>query len=274
MTRFTLTSKKLIGVAAGALIALGAAFPAAAASPLFKFDKTGTGSVGTAFTANAITGSSSELLQFGSPSANQATGSGWVQFTAFTLNSVNVLGTGINNDYQFYALFSLTNTWNGDGTFGGAGSTYTMDALSISLYLDPGLDSVFTPASVTTSTQTAATVAAGATADILLGTGSLIYGTAGLNNPNGVFLNALNTFSLTTPAGTNYFVDPVPFYELVFSGFNNASLGLNQNANGYLAITDAVGVVDFTSVPEPATLALVGAALFGMAGIRRRKEEV
>lgn len=265
------TTFKSLSLAVGMVVGVMAASSASAVSiPQFQIDPTDSGVTpgvyGTQFTGSSserytMTGGNTLTTTFGYMDLGSLTNDGPMGTIGTVLPGIS--GIGVN--YQLYFTYSLTAQLL-TGTLGGFGSTYSVTALNFNLWYAPGLDTSFTPATLLAD----AAVNQGGTADYSIASGSLVSpGTAGITALGGAYVNATTDFILNA-AGKNYFVDPVPFYNLAFTSQINNTGGVNVNAP-YVAIS-ASGNVSFQTVPEPATLALMGLGLVGMGvSLRKRK---
>ena len=263
------TFKPLLA-ATGLALGLGLTSSAfAVVLPQFQVDPTFNNNCSDCFYATAINGGSSERLLVDTTAQTLTANFGYMAFSGFTndgpLGSIgNVLGSGINNTYQLYITYSLVAQYTGGGTFAGLGSNYSLTSLAFSVYRDDNLNTTFNPATLGADASIT-----GNGNDVLLGSGSLVNGVAGIDAAGGAFLNSTTTY-LNTAAGNAFFVWPVPFYTMAFNAFNNTSQGVNIGTDA-IAIS-AAGTVDFKTVPEPASLALLGIGLMGMGvSLRKRK---
>ena len=108
--------------------------------------------------------------------------------------------------------------------------------------------------------------------DILLATGTAVQGTgtslgAQCTNNNCGSFGQTTSFALTSPAGTSFFTNPVPFFNVALSSGQFQGINPVEGAN---VTSQGTANTNF-NVPEPSPLALVGLGLLALGFTRRRK---
>jgi hypothetical protein len=294
---------ELVGTMAGLALVAGLSFQAKA-DPEFVINPNQAGVTVpgvTTFTANEINGVSSalitELTGLGGVGSTQSE-QGYLEFSQFfDSNTNNFPATGLGqsgfNFWGLYGVFQATSTTT-IGTVGSANNENTLTSLTANFYYDPANGDTYTSASTTANTATSATVTDVGSNDVLLATATLIQGVSGFDASGGPFLNATLAFAIcsgsgtallgsttvadpgcTSSIGTSFFAAPVPFFDLAFEESNTTITNVSTESGFPIAVssaaikTDTVGV-NFETVPEPASLALIGSGIFGLGLLRRR----
>lgn len=239
----------------------------ASAAPVFEITPSVLNGPATAFNGDQMNGLMSSLITY-NPTTKTTSGGGYIAFNGFGLNDQPVLpgvsGLGVN--YDLYVTYTFTTAVT--GTFGASGSEDTITSLDYKFWGAKGAGSTtYTVANA--STNQAASASNGAAQ--LIGEGSLISGVTGFDSKGGAFVN-LNATYENTSFGETFFTAPNPFYDMIFSSFNNTTQGIKRNGN-VISVNQAIGNIDFNQVPEPISLALVGLGLVAVGITTRRRNQ-
>lgn len=254
-----------LGLVSTALV-LGFGVATQASADVFTVDPSVLGGPASTFTANAISGDAETLVTLNT-TTDTGTGTGWISFTSFPGVLPGVSGLGVN--YQLWAEFDYGLTVQNAGDNIGPGVDLALTSLSIDLYGAEGLDVTFEPDFGDIGDFSTPTVNLNGATRLDLGSANLVAGVIEPTSQAGNAFNATGNFALTA-FGQSFFLSPDPFYNVVFSQFNNTTDQISEVVDGEVRIS-STGRATFTRVPEPATVLLLGVGLMGAGFAARRR---
>ena len=285
MYRFHKTAVAAIfGVAA---LGLAGVAQAAFVSQTFTVDETQLGlgnelegdaagpETGYIFQADGFGGNYNELLTVDIDGSFDATA--WWRANVFTdgLDTVdsNVRATSgnVERGYGLYVIFDSSGTLGPDG--------FTGDTGTIEFWLDPGRDTAFDFTS--NDAADGVTVTPGTT-DILVGSSTFLREADGTFDAGqldrGSFALLFDEFVLTAE-GSQYFVDPEPFFELLrvsgqFDTVGSDIVAGTERQSFTITNSSANGQFGSMEIPEPGIISLFGIGLLGLGLASRRRKAI
>jgi hypothetical protein len=232
--------------------------------PDFEFSPSGAGLTGSNVIAdNIIISDYSHVVISGDGSF---TDEGYLAVEGFQLDNSAVVAPGLNTTYGLYFEFDATGTQSTNNPLT-TPNTGTFTTLTYTLYGYTGDGATFGFSGTTPTVS-------GDTNRVALATGTLMSGAVGTIPVGGSyspFASANMSFNIT-PAGSEFFASPEPFYSMVMAAFINTTSQVNVISPNEFTIFQGGGSVNFAApIPEPETYALMLAGLGVVAFVARRR---
>ena len=254
-------SRQAIGTALAILLVCGEAW----ASPAtFTWDPAqATPPVpGTAFTADAI--QTTDFLFNSGDAAGNGTDYFILQINGFSRNGVAVPVAGLNSSYGLYIDLTVATVGSGYG------------AGTVALRLDPTNNDGTPSATWNAATQTGGVSfanPANTADDVTLATGNFLSGAFGPQSNGRVGAQFVEGF-VPNPAESGFFAGtngiPSNIDEMLFNTPTSRVQGPNNIGGLYTVVNDGFGTVTLQPVPEPTSIAVLGAGLLGLLALSRR----